>query len=696
MTQAYKMRLALSLLLTVLLCLSPMGFGFSSLRTDTVEILEDQLKDVEGVNRIQVLIDLSEALSIDNKNQALSYAEEALIIADQLGEAEWIIDARNQMGYVYVEQENTAQALEAFQKSYEEALLMDYFKGAAFAQNGYGVVNSNIGEFGKAQEHYDKALELFDQAQYERGTAFTHNNRGATFEELGSFEKALEEYLLALAVYEAENMIDEQLVTYNNMGSVNFKLGNLQGALEYYEQALEISQSLNKQVQTANILMNIGVVYNRQDLIDQALVFYDEAYDIALATEATGLQSELLFNRASIYEQRDDFDAAFQNYGEALILFEELGDQKGVSSVFNNVGTAYARMGDYESAAREHENALQMAAGLNYPEVVLSAMGNLAQDYEALQQFDRAYYYMSLHNAYKDQLRDEDLERSFAESQTSYETGKKDQEIEAQKVELNLQSLRLQLITFILIIIAVGLISVAILSVWIFRERQKSEGLLLNILPKKVASDLKKTGTTEPERFQNVTVYFSDIVGFTSTSKDMDVKFLISELNDMFTTFDNIMEKYGCERIKTIGDAYLAVCGMPVAYEDHAERMLKASMELRNALEERNQTADQTWRIRIGLHSGTVVGGVVGLKKYIYDVFGDTINTASRMESNGAPMRINVSGDMQELLKDKYPFEERKPIEVKGKGKFPMYFLDHEPAWDIAALEPLPEVKVHE
>ncbi len=143
----------------------------------------------------------------------------------------------------------------------------------------------------------------------------------------------------------------------------------------------------------------------------------------------------------------------------------------------------------------------------------------------------------------------------------------------------------------------------------------------------------------------------------------------------MFTVFDDIMTKHKCERIKTIGDAYLAVSGMPLKNKDHAENMIKAASEIKNYLEDRNKTTEVKWRIRIGIHSGKVVGGIVGVRKYIYDVFGDTINTASRMESNSEPMRINVSEATYSILKDKFNFIERNTIEVKGKGSMKMYFL---------------------
>ena len=208
-------------------------------------------------------------------------------------------------------------------------------------------------------------------------------------------------------------------------------------------------------------------------------------------------------------------------------------------------------------------------------------------------------------------------------------------------------------------------------------EKEKSEQLLLNTLPLKVVNDLKENGRTDPESFDDVTVYFSDIVGFTKLSADLSPDVLIYELNEIFTAFDDIMVKHNCERIKTIGDAYLAVCGMPEKKEDHAHHMIRAAIEIRDFLEKRNQESDIKWKIRIGIHSGRVVGGIVGVRKYIYDVFGDTINTTSRMESSSEPMKINVSEATYNLVKGDFKFIKRDPMEIKGLGIIRMYFLDH-------------------
>lgn len=207
-------------------------------------------------------------------------------------------------------------------------------------------------------------------------------------------------------------------------------------------------------------------------------------------------------------------------------------------------------------------------------------------------------------------------------------------------------------------------------------EKDKADRLLLNVLPRRVAEELKQTGKSIPQLFENVTVLFSDMVGFTTVSAGLPPQLLIAELNAMFTLFDDLARANGCERIKTIGDAYLAVCGMPEADENHARKILQTAAQMIGALEQRNATAPIQWRIRVGVHSGPVVGAVVGVSKYIYDVFGDTVNTASRMESHSEPMRINVSEATRACAGELFRFAERPTLEVKGKGRMRMYFLE--------------------
>lgn len=206
-------------------------------------------------------------------------------------------------------------------------------------------------------------------------------------------------------------------------------------------------------------------------------------------------------------------------------------------------------------------------------------------------------------------------------------------------------------------------------------EQAKSMKLLQNILPERVIQDLNCQGYSEPECFESVTVFFSDLVDFTRQSHRLQPKVLLGELNDIFTGFDRIFTRHNCERIKTIGDAYLSVSGLPEADPEHWKNILLSALEAVDFLKKRNATSSIQWQMRIGIHSGSVTGGIVGTEKYIYDIFGDTVNTASRMEQNSLPMQINVSETTWRLANHAFCFRPRSPRHIKGKGIMQMYFL---------------------
>jgi class 3 adenylate cyclase len=210
-------------------------------------------------------------------------------------------------------------------------------------------------------------------------------------------------------------------------------------------------------------------------------------------------------------------------------------------------------------------------------------------------------------------------------------------------------------------------------------EKDRSERLLLNILPASTAEELKLKGTAEARRYEHCTVLFSDFKGFTTFSTNMDSDTLVAELDHYFRLFDGLCEQYGVEKIKTIGDAYMCAAGIPEPTPTHALDAVLMALGMVEAVDrsnaERRAKGLQEWPVRIGLHTGPVVAGVVGEKKFAYDIWGDTVNLASRMESNGEAGRVNISGPVYAQVMDHVEAQPRGPIQVKGKGQVQMYFV---------------------
>ena len=206
-------------------------------------------------------------------------------------------------------------------------------------------------------------------------------------------------------------------------------------------------------------------------------------------------------------------------------------------------------------------------------------------------------------------------------------------------------------------------------------EREKSERLLLNVLPKSIADRLKQGETTIADNFPDVTVLFADLVDFTQMASQMPAGELVSSLNEIFSKFDWLAELHHLEKIKTIGDAYMVVGGVPTPRKDHAEAVAEIALDMQKVVRRVSTDEGISFEVRIGICSGPVIAGIIGSKKFIYDLWGDTVNIAFRMQSLGEPGQIQVSESTYELLKNKYEFEQRGKIEVKGKGRMTTCFL---------------------
>jgi adenylate cyclase len=210
------------------------------------------------------------------------------------------------------------------------------------------------------------------------------------------------------------------------------------------------------------------------------------------------------------------------------------------------------------------------------------------------------------------------------------------------------------------------------------REKDRVERLLLNIMPKSVYEEMRDYGTVTPQLFNNASILMLDFVGSTERAIARDPAALITELNDIFTVFDRITDLFGCERIRTVGDAYMAVSGLPEPTPDHAHNIARTALRMLRYIERRNSAHAEAWQCRVGIHSGPVIGSLVGVQKYVYDIFGPGVNMAARMESLSEPMKITLSENTYLLVKDDFLCSERGEFEVKGFGTNVLYFLERE------------------
>ncbi len=210
------------------------------------------------------------------------------------------------------------------------------------------------------------------------------------------------------------------------------------------------------------------------------------------------------------------------------------------------------------------------------------------------------------------------------------------------------------------------------------REKERAEKLLLNIMPRAVFEEMKDFGSVSPQRFDEATILMLDFVDFTEMTVSRNPGELVSELNDIFSAFDRIVELFGCERMKTIGDAYLAVAGIPEAHDEHAQAVARVALRMRRYLAKRNESRAEPWLGRIGIHSGPVVGSIVGVQKYVYDIFGPGVNMAARMEAMAEPMQILITSSTYARISNEFNCTELGEYQVKGFGTQQIYSLDSE------------------
>ena len=556
---------------------------------------------------------------------------------EETGNKNSIVYVTYNVGLIYEDQSEHPKALEYLFKTLKMSEDVRNKAMIAATDNSIGEIYGVISDYSKAFEYLSKALKTDEEIGDKNGMAQDSRRIGDNYLAQGDYPKAMEYDLKALKIDEETGNKFEAAAVTNNIGDVYANQKNYIMAIEYYESSLKVSEEIGNKLLIAKNLSGIGSLY------------------LSIIEDTTSKRMQ---------------PGNVNSSGEHIT-----GKYKTNGSIPSGKPALLRGALDYL------QRSLAVAKEINAPDQVRVCDEGLARAYKLSGDFEKAMEYADKGRAIKDSIfskqnsdkivRMENDRKQFADSLKAADV-KKIADIKARHRR------NYEFVGLGVLVLSMGFTFLLNRNNKLLgKEKKRSDDLLLNILPEEVASQLKDTGAAAAKRFDDVTVLFTDFVNFTQAGDRMSPEALLEELNTCFKKFDEITGKYSVEKIKTIGDAYLAVAGLPIADPKHAENIVKAAIDINAFMQDRvAKLGNSTFEIRIGIHSGSVVAGIVGVKKFAYDIWGDTVNTAARMEQNSEAGKINISQTTYELVKDKFICEYRGEIDAKGKGMLKMYYIN--------------------
>ena len=604
-------------------------------------------------------------------------------------------------GFLY---SNTDSALLLAQHLLRFGETQPYPSAIAQAYNLMGVASSLKSDYPKALDYYQRSIKIFEQEGDKRGLAFNLNHVGNIYADQGQFPKALDYYQRCLKIFEEIGFKIGVAGSLGNIGLIYKDQGEYPKALDYHERSLKMFEEMGDKRGMAGSLTNIGLIHEIQGSFTLALDFYQRGLKINEEMGYKSLMANSLNNIGLIYEYQNEFPLALDYYQRSFSIFEEMEDKKGMTLVLANVGILYQKQGDNPEALKFCNKGLRLSQEIGALLDEKRACKCLYDTYKAMGEGNKALEYLEKINVINNSLNARETgkklqQMEFAKQvlQDSLATAEKERlakEAHNEEMRKGTQTRNWSLAgAGVAVLLAGGFYSrwrfVRASKARLQTEKDRSENLLLNILPADIAAELKEKGRADARDFDLVSILFTDFKGFTEQSAKLSAADLVDEINVCFEAFDTIMEKYGIEKIKTIGDAYMAAGGLPVPKDDSVINTVLAGLEMQQFIGQRKKAMDVAGRpafeMRVGIHTGPVVAGIVGVKKFQYDIWGDTVNTAARMESAGEIGKVNISQATYELLKRDdstslsvsadFVFESRGMIEAKGKGQIEMYFV---------------------
>ena len=540
----------------------------------------------------------------------------------------------------------------------------------------YAILENEEGNFVGSIERANAGILILENTDFKKTLGELYYTSGISYDFLGFYPKAIENTLKALKISEELEDTIGMSKAHNNLANIQTEVEELDDAKRNYFRSLFLSKAIEDSMGIGNAFINIGGFFLLEGNYDSARYFIKKAIDFAdlygdniMKLYANGAMSDY-------YSYLNQMDSTLFYEKISYNLSQEYGSYFEMANEQISLASIYLQNKQFEEARVESVKALEMSLEHGMIEFIARSYSNLYAIDSAAGNYQEALNHYLLSEMYFDSIRNEEVAKDAVRQQLAFDFDKKEAlnqlELERQQRQRNIF-----VFGFLLMSFASGIILVQRNK--ISKEKNRSENLLLNILPYETAQELKEKGYADSKQIEQVTVLFTDFKGFTQLSETLSPSDLVKNIHECFSAFDTIMERNNVEKIKTIGDVYMAAGGLPTPNDTNAEDVVKAALEIQEYMAEKNREksagGEPYFEIRIGVHTGPVVAGIVGVKKFQYDIWGDTVNTASRMESSGEVGKVNISSFTYSLVKDAFHCEYRGEIEAKGKGKVGMYFV---------------------
>ncbi len=618
--------------------------------------------------------------------KAMENYEQSLKLKEELADEKGIAQLKVNLGMIYANQGNYDQAFQNYQSSLELFEKLGNKQSIATTLSSIGAIYFRQDDHIKALDYYQRALKIREEMNDRYNISSSLNSIGQVYADQGDYPRALSYFEHSLEIRKELSDKPGIATTSSLIGTIYSKKGEYKIAEDYFQQSLAISEEMHDQGGIASAYGNIGANHQQQNQYDQSMEYYQKSLAIYTQLNNKTGMATMFHNMGNVLSDKGDFQKGRDEYNQSLEIYKDIPSKYGIANCLIDIGISFMEQKTFPSAITWCQRGLATASELDLINEQKNACQCLYKSFKGLGQSKPALAYHekmttfddSLHSvATTKKLQQIEFQKLMLADSLDFAKQQAEKDLAIEKQQANISRQRIGLAST-----GGGVLLLVALAFSIYKGKKRADELLLNILPAEIAEELKANGKAESELIEEVTVIFTDFQGFTQLSENMDAKELVEAINELFSAFDLIMTRYGVEKIKTIGDAYMAAGGLPTPNKTHAIDVVKAALDIRDVVEDYKQRKMQEnqpyFEIRIGMHTGHVVAGIVGVKKYSYDIWGDTVNIANRMESNCEVGKVNVSEKTYEMLKDEpgLTFINRGKIEVKGKGEIEMWYVN--------------------